>query len=173
MWHFAHCLLGYLPLRCCVVIAWCQTTKQLCISGACAGYFRWPSDGTFTERLAILCFTDFHLTSQVTHVKSRSGRLREARSCGVGVHYLITDREPVLKLARHVRLPLRQSGVYIAMRFCTFLLKTLFGQLTLLTTALLDIFEGGGGDAMDIMRKQSQIWTLPMSERKALTSSNP
>ena len=168
---FHRLFLGHLPWRCCVVIAWWQTTKQLWITRACAGYFRWPSDGIFTKRLSILCFTNIHLTSQVTHVKSRSGRLREAKSCGVGVHYLITTVDPVLKLAPRVRPPLRQSGVYTATRFCTFLLKTSFGLLTLLTTALLDIL--GGGNVMDMMRNESQIWILSMNERKVLTSSKP
>jgi hypothetical protein len=50
--------------------------------------------------------------------------------------------------------------VYTAVRLCTFLLKTSFGLLTLLTTALLD-FLRGVGDAIDMMHKESQIWTLP------------
>jgi len=91
-------------------------------------------------------------------------------NCDVGVHYLIADIDLILKCAPLVHLPPRQSCVSTAMRFCTFLLKTSFGVITLLIVALLAIFEG---DSMDMMRKESQIWTLPMSERKFLTSSKP
>ena len=138
MWHFAHYMLGYLPWRCCVLIACCWTTKQLWISKSSLAVWR-----HLYEKTEYFVFYKLSFNQSGYTIKSRSGRLREGRSCGVGVHYLITDIDLVLKLVPLIHLPPWQSGVYTAM-FCTFLLKTSFGLPTLLTAVLLDIFRGGG-----------------------------